>query len=401
MAERKLVTVRKINNIEPIPGADAIEVATVDGWKLVVKKGEFQIGDLCVYFEIDSFLPKSDSRFEFIMRSGVRTFEGIEGHKLSTIKLRGQISQGLALPVSLFIKDFIDSDFDKGQEPCEFFTPGQDLTELLGIKKWEPVISADLAGQVEGAFPSFIRKTDQERCQNLKLEIFGYEDTFEEIDVSKIPAEGIKSMIEKGDLVTIDGVQKRVHKAKADINAEYEVTLKLDGTSVTYFHRDGKIGACSRNLQLKINEENSGNSIVRMFIDSGLAEAIKHLGNIAIQGELMGPGIQNNREGFKETQFFVFDIQNIDTGKYFDPMTRYLTVSELISNNVKIKHVPIISQRANLSRNFGINDIDGLLKFAERKSINHNVAEGVVFKRSDGAFSFKAISNRYLKDLKE
>jgi hypothetical protein len=391
MTERKLVSIREIADLQPIDGADAIEVATVDGWKLVVKKGEFKVGDHCVYFEIDSFLPKSDPRFAFIMRSGVRTFEGEEGHKLRTIKLRGQISQGLALPVGLFPELMIGNQLQNGE----------DITAVLGIKKWEAAIPAELAGQVEGLFPSFIRKTDQERCQNLGKRIFGYVDTYEDFEVGNIPPESIARMIEKGDLVTIDGVQKRVHKAEADINDEYEVTLKLDGTSVTFFHRDGEIGVCSRNLQLKINEENQSNALVRMFIDSGLSEAIKHLGNIAIQGELMGPGIQKNREGFKENQFFVFDIQNIDTGKYFDPMTRQLLVSELLMNGVKVKHVPIIAQRAKLLDTLGLKSVDDLLKFAERKSINHDVAEGVVFKRVDGAFSFKAISNKFLEKEKD
>src|SRR5277367_4813561 len=98
--ERKLVTIRQINSINPIPGADAIEVASIEGWRVVVKKGQFHIGDYGVYFEIDSFLPENDprARYAFLMKSGLREFEGVRGHKLRTVKLRGQISQGLVLP---------------------------------------------------------------------------------------------------------------------------------------------------------------------------------------------------------------------------------------------------------------------------------------------------------------
>jgi hypothetical protein len=152
MRERKLVTVRKIDSLNPIEGADAIEVATVGGWKVVVKRGEFQVGDLALYLEVDSFLPESDERFAFLMKSGVREFEGVRGHKLRTIKLRGQLSQGLLLPVSLFEVELWGKDL------------AGDLADAIGIKKWEPAISPQLAGQIKGAFPSFIRKTDQERC---------------------------------------------------------------------------------------------------------------------------------------------------------------------------------------------------------------------------------------------
>ncbi len=360
--ERKLVTIRKIADINPIPGADAIEVATVDGWKLVVKKGEFKPGDLCVYFEIDSFLPESDPRYSFLMKSGVREFEGVRGHKLRTVKLRGQISQGLALPVPLFYADFDESFEDEGQELSEFFREGQELTKLLGIKKYEAPIPAALAGQVKGGFPFFIKKTDQERCQNIVKEIF--ED---------------------------------------NATSKYEITTKLDGTSVTYYHREGEVGVCSRNLELKINEENKDNSLVKMFVESGLIDAIKAFGNVAIQGELMGPGIQGNREALKTHKFFVFDIQDLDTGTYFWPIERHEMMSRLSKYGVSsdyIAHVPIMFYNDSLDMH-GITNVDQLLAFAEGPSINHAVREGLVFKRHDGEFSFKAISNSFLAKEKD
>ena len=354
---RKLVSVRRIADLQPIPGADAIEVATVDGWKLVVKRGEFKVGDLCAYFEIDCFLPESDPRYAFLMKSGVREFEGVRGHKLRTIKLRGQISQGLALPIGLFVNDFIGSKEDEGQELCEFFTPGTDLTELLGIKKWEAAIPAQLAGQVKGVFPSFIRKTDQERCQNLIEEIF-----------------------------------------TDNKDAKYEVTMKLDGSSCTIYHRDGELGVCSRNLELKINEENQNNSMIRILYDTLMNVSLPAIGrNVAIQGEIMGPGIQGNREGFKKTEFFIFDIFDIDRGEYFTPAERQEFVQKLAGWSPNVQHVPILAYSANLLDTLGIVDVEGLLRFAEGKSINHAVREGVVFKRLDGKFSFKAISNRFLE----
>lgn len=345
---RKLVTIRTIKELNPIPGADKIETATIDGWKVVVKKGEFEVGDLCVYFEIDSFLPEADPRYTFIMKSGVREFEGVRGHKLRTVKLRGQISQGLALPVIAF-PEITVLDFEA------------DYSELLGIKKWEPRLPAELAGLVKGYFPSWIRKTDQERCQNIVDEIF----------------------VENAD-------------------AKYEVTIKLDGTSATFYHRDGEIGACSRNLELKICDDNATNTYVRILMESGLNTVLPQLGNIAVQGEIMGPGIQNNREGLKDAKFFVFDVYLIDEARYMTPAERQVLFNQLIDMGVNqnlVAHVPIIAHATNM-HDLGITNVDQLLKFAEGKSLVNAVREGLVFKRIDGGFSFKAISNLYLEKEK-
>lgn len=140
---RHLVTLETITELKEIPGADAIEAAKVRGWYVVVKKGEFAVGDEVVYFEIDSFLPVSDPRFSFLEPRGVKVQDGITGHVLRTIRLRGQYSQGLILPVS---------EFPEG---------------LPEIVKYDPPIPDD--GKVEGQFPiEFAPKTDAERVQNLE-----------------------------------------------------------------------------------------------------------------------------------------------------------------------------------------------------------------------------------------
>lgn len=354
---RNLVTIRTIASLSPIPNADAIEVATVDGWKVVTKKGEFSVGDPCVYFEIDSFLPESDARYAFLMKSSVREFEGKKGHKLRTVKLRGQISQGLVLPLSLFpeLEDYALETLH-----------GVDLSEKLGIKKYEAPIPASLAGQVKGGFPSFITKTDQERCQNLLEEIF---------------------------------VQNK--------DARYEVTTKLDGASATFYHLntdgDERVGVCSRNLELKINDENKDNSFVRVFLDSNLEIALRQVGNVAIQGELMGPGIQGNREGLKKHTLFIFDAQNLDTGEFLGSDERLALVEKLYDlgvNPALVQHVPVLQNDTTLG-DLGIDNVADLLSYAEGTSLNHAVREGVVFKRLDGDFSFKAISNRFLAKAKD
>ena len=365
---RKLVTIRRISALLPIEGADLIVTAVIDGWTVVVKKDQFSADDHCVYFEIDSFLPDGNPVWQHLVDKQSRIFEGKKGHRLRTVKLRGQLSQGLALPLSSF-PDVIQSRPETGElilvlpsgdlEYETFVGVGDvDLSEALGVVKYEQPIPAELAGQVSGNFPTFLKKTDQERCQNLIDEIF---------------------------------VQNE--------NSRYEITVKLDGTSFTAFWVDGEEGVCSRNWELKINDSNASNTFVRMLVDSGLQDVLRKYGkNIAVQGELMGPGIQGNREGLKSSKLFVFDIYDIDNGCYFPPHQRHEIFNHLLDiglNKDMIEHVPVLAMAESLEdmKAFGI---DTLLKLAEGSSINNPVREGIVFKRIDGGFSFKSISNRFL-----
>lgn len=340
---RKLASIRKISAIMPIEGASAIELATVDGWKIVIKKGDFAVGDLAVYCEIDSWIPHELAPF-LSKGQEPRVYGGVKGERLRTVRLRGQLSQGLLLPLAVA---------KNGLVPLE---EGDDVTSALGIQKWEVVIPAQLAGSVKGTFPSFIRKTDQERCQNLLKEIF----------------------IDRPGL-------------------EYEVTVKLDGSSCTIYHRDGEVGVCSRNLELKISEENSGNSLVSMLYKYHLDDGLAKIGrNIALQGEIMGPGIQGNREALKECELFIYDIFDIDTGKYLGAAERVALLAQISADSgVEIKHAPVLHASATLE-DLGISSIDDLLTAAEGPSLVHSIREGLVFKSTNGQFSFKAISNKFL-----
>ncbi len=336
---RKLASIRKIDEIRPIEGADAIECAVVGGWTVVVKKGEMKPGDLAVYFEIDSFLPIRPE-FEFLRKSCYKNVNGLgEGFRLRTIRLRGQLSQGLVLPLTnaLFPTSRLVDLYE-----------GEDVTAELGVIKYEPPVPAQLSGRARGNFPLFIRKTDQERCQNLKREIF-----------------------------------------MDNIDSEYEVTLKLDGSSITIYHNEGVVGVCSRNLDLQLDQE--GNAFVDMAKKSGLLGLIPGMGNVAIQGELMGPGIQGNREGFPDTRMFIFDIFDIDTENYVSPEWRHTLLSGLLPEVRDVYMAPVIR-----TGRIECEDVFGLLEQADGKSINNPVREGLVFKRMDGRFSFKAISNKFL-----
>jgi RNA ligase (TIGR02306 family) len=348
---RKLATIRKIDNLLPIEGADLIVTAVIDGWTVVVKKNEFNVGDLCVYFEIDSFLPDGNPAWQHLVEKHSRTFDGKRGHRLRTVRLRGQLSQGFAASTSIVNDDAIFADMNIGL----------DVSDILGIVKYEAPVPAELAGQVRGNFPGFIPKTDQERCQNLGHDIF------------------------------VENVDSR-----------YEITMKMDGTSFTAYHRDGETGVCGRNWELQINDDNATNTLVRMFVDSGLQAALLDFGlNYAVQGELMGPAIQGNREAFTAARLFIFDIYDIDGGRYLSPEDRHRVITELWNRGLNrdvVQHVPVMSMGVTLSE-LGISNVGELLKFAEGPSFVHPVREGLVFKREDGGFSFKSISNAFL--LKE
>lgn len=339
---RKLATIRKIDELTPIEGADKIEVATVGGWKVVAQKGLYNVGDLAVYFEIDSWIPHTLAPF---LSKGQypRVFEGVEGERLKTIKLRGQISQGLLMPLEEACKNIESELFE-----------GLDVTVPLGILKWEKVIPAQLAGVCKGNFPTEIPKTDQERAQNLVKEIV----------------------------------------AANEAGTKFEITEKLEGSSMTVYRMRGEFGVCSRNMNLKEVAGNSFWDVARADDIEAKMIAVDEFWDFAIQGELIGPGVQGNIYNLSKLEFRVFDVYNIQTGEYLKPADRRALIERM-----GLKHVPVLAAQANLYDTLGITDIPQLLKFAEGKSVMGTIGcerEGIVFKEVNGGFTFKAISNKYL-----
>ena len=334
---RKLATIRKIDALNPIVGADAIECATVGGWKVVVKKGEYNVGDLAVYCEIDSWIPTELASF-LSKGKEPREFEGIKGERLRTVKLRGQLSQGLLLT--------IPEDTIKGAGIL--IGEGLDVTDHLGIVKWELPMNAQLAGMAKGNFPSAIPKTDQERAQNLVGEIL----------------------------------------AAAQAGTQFEITEKLEGSSMTVYLIDGEFGVCSRNLDLKETESNTFWQVARR---DGIEEKMRTVPgtDFAIQGELIGPGIQGNIYKLTQPEFRVFDVYSITTGSYLSPQKR----RELI-RNLGLLHVPVMY----VDKDLGVGSVEEILQWAEGASkLNEKQErEGIVFKEVNGGMSFKAISNKYL-----
>ena len=336
---RKLVTIQEVKNIVPIPDADKIEVAEVLGWKVVVKKGEFKVGDKGVYFEVDSFLPERPE-FEFMRSSSYKNSEILgKGFRVRTQKLRGVISQGLLLPLSIL--------------PEGVYNVDDDLTEILGVKKWMVPEVEGGVGTVIGSFCPYCSKTDEIRIQ------------------------------------TIPEIIEELH------DKPYYISTKMDGTSVTMWCMNGEFHVCGRSDEYK-DDENSAWWIFAHKLN--IPEKVIATGrNVAIQGEMCGPKIQKNRLKLMELHWYVFTIVDLDTGKR-------LSLDELIDfcDKLKIEHVPIEERGEHFNYTF-----EDLLERAKGQYPSGQAKEGIVIRSitNDSSkvlrspLSFKVLNNNFL--LKE
>jgi len=364
---RKLATVQRIIKLEPIIGADKIEKATILGWELVVKKGEFNINDLCIYIEIDSILPQT-SEFEFMRERKFR---------VKTIKLKGQISQGICFPLSIVY-------------PYRDLKEGDDLTDTIGVKKYDPQVIAEnklieeqskiyknrldkffkrynwyrklLIKPSKLPFPSFISKTDEERIQNLP------------------------------------------NICQSEKNTIFEVTEKLDGQSATFFLLKNPkkwqfwkkyiFGVCSRNLHL-IKKDNSSYWSIAQQLDienklKTLHRSYLNVNLIVIQGEIIGPKIQNNKYNIDRCDFYAFNLKlNVGSKKFNYTNAEMKTI--LFPLNIKT--VPLIDDQFILK-----DTISEIVQYSKGISIlNCNVLrEGVVVRSKMGKLSFKVINPDFL-----
>jgi len=328
---RKLASIQKILKLEPIPGADNIEKAKVLGWQLVVKKGEFKEGDLCVYCEIDSILPDRPE-FEFLGPN----------RRIKTAKIRKQISQGICFGLSI-LPD-LEKNIVINNDISDSGLIGQDCTDILGIIKYE---SEQEETSSKNSFPEFVHKTDETRVQNLQGELTANKDKV------------------------------------------CYITEKLDGSSITFYLHNGEFGVCSRNINL---DKDPTNNFWKAAIEIDIETKLRDFGrNIAIQGELVGEGIQKNPLKLKGKSVFVFSIFNIDTQRYVDH-AEFMNITE----SLKLTTVPIIQTDYILS-----DDINEIITMATRKSVLNNQiwAEGLVIRpliQTEDFRSFKAINPEFL-----
>ena len=359
---RSLASIQRITALEPIKGADRIVVARVLGWDVVVQKGLYEVGDLVVYFEIDSILP--DRPWCEFMRD--RKF------RVKTIKLRKQISQGLCVPIGECL-------------PQATYNEGMDVTDMLGVTKHDPEGDKERAGNVSGRQPiphawmirfGITRKLHQMIYPRKKG---SWPEWFPKTDETR--------------------VQNITHLEDKTDGRDLYVTEKLDGQSCTVFYnrlekvglfKKGLFGVCSRNIWYKTDVSNNWWNVAKVEdLPVCLPEYCDMKGiSLAIQGEICGPGIQGNKYGLEFHELFVYSVFNIEEGTYLD-----YTQKRYVCEALNLQQVPLVKTHVRT------NSCDIWVEYAKGKSkLKPTVErEGIVVRDSnDDSFSFKAISNNFL-----
>ena len=341
---RELATIQEIKKIEPIENADALEKATVLGWDVVVRKGEFKEGQKVVYFEIDSFLPIED-RFEFLRNSSYKRNELVgEGFRIKTIKLRGQVSQGLILPVEQFPE-------------LGSVEVGNNVTGKLNVKLFQVPEKVQGEHIVINNFHEKISKTDEIRVQSQpeRLEILQ--------------------------------------------GQSYYITEKIDGMSTTIsYEKDRGVRIFTRNIEIK---DDPKDSLWKFFRDIGLVEALEKTNeDIYFQGELFGPGIQKNVLKQKQINWKWFNIGYIeDFGTRRIPKNEW---KEFFDNHKDLEkfrneHVKILEEGNAFS--YSYEDLQEISKgnydgAGQREGIVIRPKEDLMYKNEP--LSMKVINNKYL-----
>lgn len=365
---RKLASIVQIATSDPIPDSDKLSVVTMEGkaWRIVTGRDEFHPGDIAVYFEIDSALPVDDERYSFLHERCLRTWRDKRGReiwkqavRIRTIKLRGVISQGLVMPIASF-PELANKAI------------GEDATDILRVEHYDEICAEmqerlDASkqaspGKQAGNFPAAVPKTDEERIQNL----------------ADWPSK-LKGIL-------------------------WEVTEKKDGSSCTFCYfpsidPEDPFAVCSRNFRLKredIEDSAWWQMAIKYNVESKLKMVYETTGReLALQGEVIGPGMNGNRDNLPEREFRVFRIWNIGQQQYMPSSERVELCFQL-----GIPHVPVLNPAMDVFTE--LPTVDDVLSFAEGLTDNGNEREGLVFKEADSTSprSFKAVSNRYLLKLK-
>ena len=344
---RKLASIQTITSLEPIPNADRIELARVLGWKCVVKKGEFKVGDKCVYIEIDSIPPSDTPAFDFLKHSNGKM------SRIKTIKLRGQISQGLAMPLNVF----------KCLDNCHI---GDDVTQKLGIKKWEP----DERNTVKlDQNPLYTRRFHNDYLKWL------YREPWKRLFRKWIYVKTRKQFppfINKTDETRVQVLGDMLTKYKG---TRCYVTEKIDGQSITiWWDKDSKMHVASRNYEILDHDDYMWKAVEKDLIDVR-AKKYWDVSNLFIQGELIGPEIQGNKYKLNNYRIYFFTMGRYRNNGKVEYLDNRKTFSELLKAG--INRVPVLNQWYELD-----DDIDAIVDMAKGKSqLNYSVnREGIVIR---------------------
>jgi hypothetical protein len=383
MSERKLAHIEVIESLSPIPDADKIEVAKVLGWECVVKKGEFKVGERIVYVEVDSIMPDKPE-YEFLRDRKFR---------VRTIKLRGQVSQGLVLPIQSYV--------------LHHLPVGYDVTELLGITKYLSPSEREETEQQQNTkhwtknykltkwlwryewfrnyirpitkkwWPEWIAKTDEERIQNLNWDEFyaNYKDqevyVTEKIDYQSVTFTGKILPIFKGWLGKLIPIKKY------------------------------KFVVCSRNKAT----ENKNSLYWQIAKKYNIKQILKENPNLTIQGEQGSTKVQSNKYGLTEPTMWVFNIIDHEENYHYNCFE-----IKQFCDEYNLNAVPILYQELRVDRalwrialrtltSIG-STVQDFVEFSKGKSVLANIPrEGVVIRCIvDGrkVFSFKVVNPDFL-----
>jgi RNA ligase (TIGR02306 family) len=313
----KLASIELIKNIRNHNNADSLEIAEVLGWQIVVKKGLHKEGDKVVFITIDTIVPRCQwSEFLVDQKNPDKPI------RIKNIKLRGEYSSGLVIPLAEFPAQF-----------TETVVIGEDLTTLLGIQKYIKEIPANLSGETLGDFPTnIISKTDEDNGLN--------------------------------DPELVDKVLSH--------DSHITITQKLDGSSITLIIENGElIQVCTRNLSKKETENNS-------FWKAARKLSIPKNWTGTIQGELCGNGIQQNRLKLEDIKIFVFQISQDRKYMTYGEMKNFCEKSLLC--NV----VPLVSElEVESTIKLWENPLQKLQELADKQKYSSGLeGEGIVVRPS-------------------
>lgn len=356
---RKLASIKTIRSIIPIPEKDRIELAMVDGWQVIVKKGEFTVGSQCVYCEIDSIMPQT-KEFEFL-RS--------KNYRIKTLKMAGVISQGICFPLSIL--------------PPGDYKPEQDVTSIIGVKQYEETMDKEDSNVVckpatKAKYPQWLMRFEWFRQM-------AYKQNHRE-------GKGFPSFISKTDEIRIQNIPSILSD-----KSKYVVTEKIDGQSGSFclVKRKRKFSflpskyeyiVCSRNLRLYSKNSSSYWQVSDKYnIENALHQLIDKDEWMAIQGECIAPGVQGNKYKVTEPDLYVFNV--------IKPTGRLGSIeAKAICESVGLKFVPILDKDFILP-----NSVEEMLNYAHARSeIGETLREGVVIRSQDGRKSFKAVDPLFL-----
>lgn len=366
---RKLASIQKIESVSDIAGADKIQAATVKGWQVVIRKGEFKVGDKCVFFEIDSILPKT-TWSEFLVDKD-RPDKII---RLKTRKMRGTLSQGLVLPISMV---GIDGEID------------ENVTEKLNVTKYDKQLLEEQAESVQSS---------KKQSKVVKFLMNFAPFRFVYLRLNKKEKGNFPSSVSKTDE---ENCQNSAYIISNNFNESFYISEKLEGQSVTFFTDYEKswgfkkkiFGTCSRNLWLKTPNQSKYWESARKYDIEKILTGFDC--RVSIQAEQIGVGIQGNIYKLPDVQIRVFNV-NID-GKRLS-----LYHMKEFCDKFKLPMVPVLEEHFTPSNHISSNDketiVKWLLNYSNGVSKLYKIKrEGVVIRLNKNPnISFKVRSPEYL-----